>query len=81
MKATVIIKETFQYETKSRMCIFNKRRYEQCKCILSWGKSDFVLKLKNTKDKTNIDIESCGKLLPIIELKSFSGKVLMYHIS
>lgn len=61
MKATVIIKETFQYETKSRMCIFNKRRYEQCKCILSWGKSDFVLKLKNTKDKTNIDIESCGK--------------------
>ena len=56
MKATAIIKETFQYETKIRMCIFNKRRYEQCKCILLWRKSDFCPKAG--KDKSFVDISN-----------------------
>lgn len=40
-------------------CIFSKRRYEQCKCILLWGKTDFVLKLekKNFIDISNMDID------------------------
>ena len=65
MKLLEIIRETFQYARKVRMCVFSKRRYEEWKCILlkgikvMWSSSCLFLNGKENKGQTNMDTESC----------------------